>query len=68
MQTETVPNSAAGFQPVPNTVRDTLMAGLATDDELAAAIGCSARTIYRLNLPFVKIGASWLPSFGFSDE
>ena len=38
-------------------IRGELLAGLATDDEIAAALNVSVRTVYRLALPFTKVGA-----------
>lgn len=36
-------------------IRARLLEGLATDVELAEALGVSVRTVYRLELPYVKV-------------
>ena len=41
----------------PTSVRQRLLEGMTTDEGLAEALGCSVRTVYRLDLPYVKVGA-----------
>jgi hypothetical protein len=36
-------------------IRDTLLEGTATFEEIARALGVTKRTVYRMNLPFVHV-------------
>ncbi len=39
----------------PDELRAELLGGYATINELAAALGCSPRTVHRMGLPYVKV-------------
>jgi hypothetical protein len=62
MPTQSIP-SAENTSEAPtrvDAIREALLHGYATDDELAMALHCSRRKLYRLNLPYIKIGAKRL--------
>ena len=41
--------------PSPTNIKATLLEGTATIAEIAQALGCSERTVYRMNLPYVIV-------------
>jgi hypothetical protein len=47
--------SESALDSSPTAIRDALLSGTATFKEIAEALGVTERTVYRLNLPFVRV-------------